>query len=85
MLITMDDSGSGVPEGLAASIFESGVTTKSAEAPRGFGLALVQQIAYRRLGQVAVEMSPLGGARFVASLSVPTRDCSGAAETAWVP
>lgn len=62
--MVMDDSGDGVPEELRARIFESGVTTKEAGRPRGFGLPLVQQIVERRQGQVVVGESPLGGARF---------------------
>lgn len=80
--IIMDDSGPGVPEHLKRDVFESGVTTKSSGAPRGFGLPLVRQIAHRRSGRVMIEQSPLGGARFIVSLSAQLQFSTEAAEPA---
>ncbi|WP_431862819.1 ATP-binding protein [Micrococcus terreus] len=74
--VRVDDSGPGVDPAVAREVFRWGASTKqdadgrSDAIPaggRGIGLALVDRIVRRRLGQVDVETSPLGGARFTAA------------------
>ena len=60
----VDDDGPGVP---ALPIFDPYVTTK--EHGTGLGLAIVRKIALEHGGDVTVEKSPLGGARFRLSLA----------------
>ncbi|MET8468478.1 sensor histidine kinase [Streptomyces sp. NPDC006422] len=75
LVVTVADSGDGVPEGRAEDIFEEGVSTKegasSVPGGRGVGLSLVRQIARGRGGEVdlvAPGEDDLGGAVFVARL-----------------
>jgi two-component system nitrogen regulation sensor histidine kinase NtrY len=58
--ILLDDDGPGVPPELP--LFDPYVTTK--EHGTGLGLAIVRKIALEHGGDVTVEKSPLGGARF---------------------
>jgi sensor histidine kinase regulating citrate/malate metabolism len=69
LAITVDDSGAGLAPEAAARVLERGWTTKAAHgAGRGLGLALVVQVARRHHGDVRVERSDLGGARFTVTL-----------------
>jgi two-component system CitB family sensor kinase len=68
ILITVQDSGPGVPVEISDSIFKQGFTTKTsvADTGRGYGLALVRLICRRHGGDV--EMYNDGGAVFTATL-----------------
>lgn len=70
--IAVDDDGGGVPQALRDSIFEASFSTKQRApgAARGYGLTLVRRVAERLGGSAVVEVSRLGGARFVATLPV---------------
>lgn len=68
VLIVVDDDGPGVPFELRERIFEADVTSKPGGT--GLGLALVQQVFEAHDGYIRCEESPLGGARFVATLPV---------------
>ncbi|MFJ6114807.1 ATP-binding protein [Agrococcus sediminis] len=70
--MAVDDDGPGVPEERRQRIFDLAVSTKTHAAglTRGYGLTLVRRVAERLGGDVRVETSPLGGARFVATLPV---------------
>lgn len=73
VIIQVHDSGPGIREGALAQIFSEGFTTKLA-APgsrRGLGLALVQQVAARRGGEVTVVNQ--GGALFTVRLPLGAR------------
>ncbi|MCD6282092.1 PAS domain-containing protein [bacterium] len=65
MLVSILDSGPGIPADLAASIFEPYFSTKDPQSSSGLGLNVTQQII-RRLGGVilAERTSKLGGAAF---------------------
>jgi two-component system, OmpR family, phosphate regulon sensor histidine kinase PhoR len=64
--IAVEDDGCGVAPGARETIFELGVRGDSSELPgNGIGLAVVKAIAERACGDVRVEPSSLGGARFV--------------------
>jgi signal transduction histidine kinase len=62
VLITVEDSGPGIPESDRDRIFEPWLTTKRHGS--GLGLAVVRTILDAHGGSVAVDASPLGGARF---------------------
>jgi sensor histidine kinase regulating citrate/malate metabolism len=69
LTITVDDNGAGLDDDAAAQVLERGWTTKAAPGEgRGLGLALVVQAARRHGGEVRVDRSPLGGARFTVRL-----------------
>lgn len=63
--ITVDDDGPGVEPGERDSIFRIGVRARSGGPGSGIGLAVVHAIAERAGGNVLVERSPRGGARFL--------------------
>lgn len=66
VILTVDDSGPGVPATAAATIFEPFNTGKAGRegAGAGLGLAICRQIAERMGGDIALGASPQGGARF---------------------
>ena len=66
VLIAIDDNGPGVPPEMRNRIFEPFFTTK--HAGTGLGLPMVHAIAAQHGGDVTLEDSPLGGARFVLRL-----------------
>src|SRR5438309_8870307 len=68
LVIRVLDSGPGIPEGVDGQIFQEGFSTKSAPGRkrRGFGLALVRQVARRHGGDVTVVND--GGAKFTVRL-----------------
>ena len=68
LVIKVHDSGGGVPENLDGQIFQEGFSTKSGRKRRGFGLALVRQVARRHGGDVTVVND--GGAMFTVRLPV---------------
>ena len=70
LVIKVHDSGPGVLESLNGQIFQEGFSTKSGPGRkrRGFGLALVRQVARRHGGEVTVVND--GGALFTVRLPV---------------
>ena len=64
LVVKVHDSGSGIPEGVDGQIFVEGFSTKAGpnRKRRGFGLALVRQVARRNGGDVVVVND--GGAMF---------------------
>lgn len=73
---TVDDSGPGVPEDAVATIFDPFNTGRAGRegAGAGLGLAICRQIVEFMDGQIAVERSPQGGARFRFDVVLP---CAG--------
>jgi len=69
VLVVVDDSGPGVRMEDRERIFEADVSTKPGGT--GLGLALVRQVFTAHDGSIRCEESPLGGARFIASLPQP--------------
>jgi len=69
--IRVDDNGPGIVAELRERVFEPYETTR--EQGTGLGLAIVKKIVLDHRGEVWVDDSPLGGARFVVRLPiVPT-------------
>ncbi|GHD56463.1 ATP-binding protein [Jeongeupia chitinilytica] len=65
----IDDDGNGIPEGERHRVFDPFVrldeSRNRATGGFGLGLAIVRQIVRSHQGEVHIEDSPLGGARFV--------------------
>lgn len=72
--VRMDDDGPGIPSEARQRIFEPffrlDESRSASSGGTGLGLAIVQRIMALHGGQVRVEESPLGGARFTLSLPV---------------
>lgn len=66
VVVTVDDSGAGIPPGLRDRIFEPFFTTKARGS--GLGLPIVNAIVVQHGGQVTIGTAPLGGARFAVRL-----------------
>jgi two-component system, NtrC family, sensor histidine kinase PilS len=66
VLLMVDDDGPGVPDEIRPRIFEPFFTTRPEGT--GLGLATVHQLVAQMGGWIAVQTSPLGGARFVVRL-----------------
>lgn len=70
--LAVDDDGAGVPPDQRDRVFERFVRLDEARARdaggSGLGLAIVAEIVRAHGGSIAIEDSPLGGARFVARL-----------------
>ena len=70
LVISVADSGPGVPEHLREAIFARGVTSKpDVPGGRGIGLALVRLVTAQHGGTVDVTDGPTGGAVFVVRLA----------------
>lgn len=85
IVLTVDDTGDGVPSELRDTIFDVGVTTKSTDSSsratsRGIGLALVQRLVEKHHGSVTVSQSTHGGARFTVELDVTRQPVSAGIE-----
>ena len=72
LVLTVADTGPGLPPGEVARAFERGVSTKDqgGEGRRGIGLALVAQVVSRLGGSLAVDGGP--GAVFTVRLPLPS-------------
>jgi signal transduction histidine kinase len=69
VLLSVQDSGPGIPHELAGKIFEAGFTTKKrGAAARGLGLSNVHRLAEAAGGTVRVVPASGGGARFEVEL-----------------
>lgn len=70
--ITIEDSGSGIPEEMQEEIFEPFFTTKKSEEGTGLGLSIVQGIINELGGTIDVDESVFGGAKF--EIAIPTKE-----------
>jgi signal transduction histidine kinase len=68
--IFFDDTGPGVAPEHREQIFAPSFTTKGIGKGTGLGLAVSQQVVIEHGGELLIEESPLGGARFVVVLPV---------------
>jgi signal transduction histidine kinase len=80
-LITVDDTGPGVPEDVAANIFEPFFTTKAAGQGTGLGLSVSYGIIQEHKGAIHVMQAPGGGARFEIRLPLNVPGNSGRLDT----
>jgi len=67
-LITVRDTGPGIPKEQRRSIFEMFYTTKPAGEGTGLGLSISQKIVKLHGGQIHVECPPEGGTVFTIEL-----------------
>ena len=68
IIVTISDSGNGVPDAVAARIFDPFFSTSASGS--GIGLSLVQRIVADHQGTIMVKKSDLGGAEFEMKLPV---------------
>lgn len=78
LVITVNDSGMGIPAAHLGRIFDKfhqvGVKEPRAMASSGLGLTFCRMVALAHGGSVAAESPPEGGARFIVRIPVP--ECS---------
>lgn len=63
LVFNIEDNGPGIAKDRQEAIFEAGCTSKHGDH-RGFGLAIVKSALKKANGQLFIDDSPLGGARF---------------------
>jgi signal transduction histidine kinase len=68
ILLLVDDDGPGVPAHLRERIFQPYYSSKSGGT--GLGLALCKEVIEAHGGTLRCEDSPLGGARFTATIPI---------------
>jgi signal transduction histidine kinase len=77
VLLAVEDDGPGIPEADRQRVFERFVRLDDARARddggSGLGLAIVAELVTAHGGTVAIDTSPLGGARVEVALPRPTR------------
>ena len=66
--LLIDDDGPGVPPEHRVQVLERGARGDTVQAGHGIGLAVVVELASSYRGALAIEASPLGGARVVLDL-----------------
>lgn len=69
LTITIEDDGDGVPVSDRGRVLDRGARLDSREPGNGIGLAVVMEIVGRYGGDVAIEESSAGGARFMVTLN----------------
>ena len=69
VIISVEDTGTGIPEEIKEKIFEPFFTTKHTSKGTGLGLALVQQIVDMHQGQIVVEDNQPTGSIFKVIIS----------------
>jgi len=72
LFIEVEDDGPGIPEENRDKIFEPFFTTS--EAGTGLGLAIAKRVVMENGGDIFVEKSPLGGAKFVLIFPMGKKD-----------
>jgi signal transduction histidine kinase len=68
IVVTVDDDGAGIPETMRDAVMQRGVRLDEAAPGSGFGLAIVRDLVEIYGGSLALEQSPIGGARAVVRL-----------------
>lgn len=75
VLITVQDSGPGIPRHLHLRVFEPFFSTKGHSSKAGMGLPLVQEIVSRHAGVVEIDASCNEGCRIVLRFPVASKAC----------
>lgn len=73
VVITVSDTGSGLPDGCREKLFEPGWTTKTEDEGTGLGLFISRRIVERHGGKIEAENGPDGGAVFSVTLPLLVR------------
>jgi len=63
VVIDIDDDGPGIPEHLREDVLHRGIRADEVQSGHGIGLSVVAELVRLYSGQLAIEVSPLGGAR----------------------
>ncbi|NCY23542.1 MAG: two-component sensor histidine kinase [Alphaproteobacteria bacterium] len=71
IMVSVEDNGAGIPEGMRARLFEPFITSK--EGGRGLGLAIVAKLASDLGALVELDETALQGAKFVVSLAAASQ------------
>lgn len=79
VMLTVDDTGPGVPAEMRLRIFDPFFTTKPTGIGTGIGLSVCHGVVESHGGQIGVEESPEGGARFLVRLP-PGGDAAAAVD-----
>jgi two-component system NtrC family sensor kinase len=85
VVLTVTDSGPGIPPGVLERLFEPFFTTKPQGRGTGLGLALCRGLVESHGGAIVAENTPDRGARFVLELPVGERRVARAAAPAAEP
>ena len=70
ILVTISDTGCGMPEEVKARIFEPFFTTKEPGKGTGLGLSISHDIIKKHAGEISVESVPGRGTTFVIRLPI---------------
>jgi signal transduction histidine kinase len=73
-VLEVEDSGAGIAPELLPRVFEPFVSTKTQDVARGFGLAVVHEIAQALGGEIAVQSEPGRGTTFTVRLPFARRE-----------
>jgi len=78
-LVTIGDTGCGIPEDVREKIFDAFFTTKPAGEGTGLGLDIVRKIVDKHGGRISVDSEVGQGSRFTVSLPIAGMPQTGAA------
>ena len=73
IIVTVRDTGEGIPPDAITRIFEPFYTTKEVGKGTGLGLAIAYGIVQEHGGQISAANHPEGGAMFTVELPAPAR------------
>ncbi|KAF0122715.1 MAG: hypothetical protein FD152_3491 [Xanthobacteraceae bacterium] len=77
--LVVSDNGPGVPEAIAARIFEPYFTTKPAGVGTGIGLSICKTVVESHGGSIGLDRSETGGARFTVLIPVAAAEMDATA------